>query len=124
MSVTVRRRAGVVVLELEGEFTYSGGSMARPLGLKGNRLEDLRGALEGALREGQAKILLDLSRVNFLDSAGLGELVRCRKRCAEQGGDVKLLSPTGRVRGLLELVHLSRIFEIYQDEDRAVRSFG
>lgn len=124
MAVRVRRSAGVILLELEGEFTYSGGGMARPLGLKGNRLEDLRGALEDILREGHTKVILDLARVSFLDSAGLGELVRCKKRVAEQGGDVKLLRPTGRVKEMLDLVHLSRIFEIHQDEDRAVRSFA
>ena len=124
MGVKVRRSAGVVLLELEGEFTYSSGGLGRPLGLKGNRLEDIRGALEDVLREGHTKVILDLARVNFLDSAGLGELVRCKKRVAEQGGDVKLLRPTGRVREMLDLVFLSRIFEIHQDEDAAIRSFA
>jgi anti-sigma B factor antagonist len=124
VGVKVRRTAGVVVLELEGEFTYSGGGMPRPLGLKGNRLEDIRGALEDALRDGHTKVILDLAGVGFFDSAGLGELIRCKKRVVEQGGDVKLLRPAGRVREMLHLVHLDRVFSIHQEEGEAIRSFG
>ena len=124
MSVRIRRIGDVVLMELEGEITLSGGGMPRALGLQGNRPEDIRGALDGVLRDGHRKIILDLGRVSFLDSAGLGELVACKKRVVERGGDVKLLRPTGRVRDMLELVQLTKVLEIHQDEAQAIRSFA
>ena len=55
--------------------------------------------------------------------AGLGELVACKKRIAERGGDIKLLRPVGQVHKLLVMTLLTSLFEVYQDEEAAVSSF-
>jgi anti-sigma B factor antagonist len=67
--------------------------------------------------------VLDLDQVTFLDSAGLGELIACRKRTLEKGGDIVLLRPTGRVRQLLDMLRLTQVFRVFDDEPDALNSF-
>jgi anti-sigma B factor antagonist len=109
---------------MSGDFTVGSPPMARPLDLQGRRLEDLGIYLTGLLDQGHRKIVLDLQGVGFVDSAGLGELVACKKRTAERGGDIKLLRPVGQVQKLLVMTLLIRMFEVFQDEAEAVDSFG
>jgi anti-sigma B factor antagonist len=123
MGITVREEANVRILELAGEFALGGGGLAHPLDLRGNRLQDLSATLHGLLEQGCQRIVLDLGKVPFLDSAGLGELVACQKRTRQKGGDVRLLRPTRRVRDLFELTELTRVFLIFEDEREALASF-
>ena len=67
--------------------------------------------------------MLDLAGVSFLDSAGLGELIACKKRTVERGGDIRLLRPTGKVRDLLEMLSVTKIFKVFDDEPAALASF-
>ena len=123
MAITVREAGDVRVLELAGEFDLGGAGLGHALDLRGNRLEDLSSTLKGLLDQGFPRIVLDLSRVAFLDSAGLGELVACLKRARQAGGDVRLLCPSRRVRELFELTALNLIFQSFDDEGEALASF-
>jgi len=123
VAVSVRERDGVSILELQGEFTLDAGGLSRPLDLRGRRLSDLGQTLQQLLDQGRRKIVLDLGGVSFLDSAGLGELIACKKRTVEQGGDIRLLHPVGKVRDLLEMLSLTRIFKVFDDEPAALSSF-
>jgi anti-sigma B factor antagonist len=123
MSLTVRVEDGVSIIALQGEFTVGHTSLAQPLDLRGRRLSDLGQTLHRLLENGDRKILLDLTAVSFLDSAGLGELIACKKRTAEKGGDIRLLRPNGRVRDLLDMLSLDRIFRLFDDEAAALASF-
>ena len=122
MAIAIRSRNDVQVVSLTGEFTV-GRHLGQSLDLQGRLLDDLRSTLIGLLDQGHRNILLDLGRVTFIDSVGLGELVACKKRTVQRGGDIKLLQPARRVRELLVLTVLTRIFEIFEDEDAAVASF-
>ena len=122
MAIFTRYRDGVAIFTPTREFTV-GLRLARPLDLKGRPIDDLGDLLDEHLAAGKRRILLNLEAVNFLDSAGLGELVKCKKRTLEGQGDIKLLNPRDRVRELLVMTRLIQIFEIYDDEDTAVRSF-
>jgi anti-sigma B factor antagonist len=124
MGLSTRSIGDVEIVRMSGDFTVGGPAiMSRPLDLKGQRLEDLGGYLTGLLDRGHRKIILDLSGVGFVDSAGLGELVACKKRTVERGGDIKLLRPVGQVHKLLVMTLLIRLFEVYQDEAEAIDSF-
>jgi len=123
MAVMVRSEGDVSIVELSGEFTL-GRSVARPLDLHGRRLEDLGQTLGGLLDRKRVRLVLDLEKVRFMDSAGLGELVAWKKRALQLGGDVRLLHPRDRVRDLFELTALTRVFRIFEDEAEAVASFG
>jgi anti-sigma B factor antagonist len=124
MGITVRQQGNARIIEMKGEFTLAGDTLAQPLDLSGHRLSDLGATLRLLLDQGCRQIVLDLGQVTFLDSAGLGELIACRKRTLEKGGDILLLRPRGKVRELLDMLHLTRVFRIFDDEGPALASFG
>ena len=123
MAIQVRANGDVQIVEMSGDFTIGTSSMARPLDLKGQRLDDLGETLQDLFDRGHRKILLDLHRVGFVDSSGLGELIAAKKRAVKLGGDIKLLSPSKQVHKMLVMVSLTQMFEIFQDEEAAIRSF-
>jgi len=123
MPVSVRARGDVAIIELNGEFTFGGGGLAQPLDLRGHHLSDLGQTLGRLLDQGVRKIVLDLEGVSFFDSAGLGELIACKKRTVQSGGDIRLLRPTGKVRDMLGMLSLTRIFQVFDDEAAVLASF-
>ncbi|HZN03606.1 MAG TPA: STAS domain-containing protein [Candidatus Polarisedimenticolia bacterium] len=123
MPVSVRARGDVAIIELNGEFTFGGGGLAQPLDLRGHHLSDLGQTLGRLLDQGVRKIVLDLEGVSFFDSAGLGELIACKKRTVQSGGDIRLLRPTGKVRDMLAMLSLTRIFQVFDDEAAVLASF-
>lgn len=124
MSISVRSQGDVSIIELKGEFTLDGGGLTHALDLRGHRLADLGQTLRRLLEQDRRKIVLDLGSVTFLDSAGLGELIACKKRMVQSGGDIRLLRPSGKVRDLLEMLHLMKIFQVFDDEPEALASFN
>ncbi len=120
--MNVRERDGVHIVEVPGDFTV-GRHLGNALDLQGRSLTDLRETIEELLQQDRTSILLNLGRVKFIDSAGLGELIACKKRAAERGGDIKILRPGGQVEKLLALTLLTDLFEIHRDEEAAVASF-
>lgn len=111
MKAAVRKIANVSVLDLAGKITIGAGDLI------------FREAINALLEEENRFIVINLEKVSYMDSAGIGELVACRKRAEDLQGGVKLLKPSGKVSDLLHLTKLEEIFEIFQDEDRAVASF-
>lgn len=85
-------------------------------------VQQLAGLMQETLRQ-QPRILVDLSEVPYIDSAGLAELVHGYTSARSHGGTVKLLRPSGRVDSLLRLTQLHQSFEIYEDEREALASF-
>ncbi len=75
------------------------------------------------IEEGKVYLLVDLKEVGFLDSSGLGALVRAMTSSQKEGGETKLLHAGPQVKRLLEMTKLDSVFEIHDDEERAVSSF-
>jgi anti-sigma B factor antagonist len=69
------------------------------------------------------KNLIDLSRVDFVDSAGLGSLLSCLKKAKSANGELKLFGLTKSVRSLFELMRMQKIFSIYDDRSMAIASY-
>ena len=111
MKVNVRTEGDVTVIDLNGKITIGEGDVI------------LRETVDKVLKEDAKKILLNLAKISYMDSAGIGELVACYKRAREQGGELKLLNPSGKVFDLLQLTKLEEIFETHRDEAEAVKSF-
>lgn len=84
---------------------------------------ELGAALDAAADDGQVNLVLDLSHVDYMSSAGLREMVRVLKRVKRSGGDLRVAAPSDRVREVLELAGLDSIFEIYATQVEAVGSF-
>jgi len=80
----------------------------------------LRETVRALLDGGQRRILLNLEQVNFLDSAGLGELVRTHVAARGRGGQLTLVNPSPNVRQLLRLTRVDQVFDIAPDELSAI----
>jgi anti-sigma B factor antagonist len=77
----------------------------------------------GPLLEAHAKLVFDLSRVQFVDSSGLGAFISCLRKVNARGGDLKLCGMSKQVRAIFELVRMHRVFDIAGTREEAVRSF-
>jgi anti-sigma B factor antagonist len=73
--------------------------------------------------EAHANLVLDLSRLRFVDSSGLGAFISCLRKLNAKGGDLKLFGMSKPVRAVFELVRMHRIFDILATKDDAVRAF-
>ena len=115
----IRQSGDVTMLDLSGRISV-GEALAFGPG-SGVVLTDVIGELA---KKGQRKILLNLKAVKYIDSSGLGELVRNYTSLRRQGGELKLLSPPPTVLEALRITHLDRILDIKEDEQLAVQSFS
>jgi anti-sigma B factor antagonist len=109
--MSTRQVGDVTVVDVAGRITLGdGASMFR------DTIRDLVG-------KGSKKLLLNLAEVSYIDSSGIGELVSGFTTVNNQGGQVKLLNLTKRVKDLLQITKLYTVFEVFDDETTAVRSF-
>ena len=111
MHIEVRQANDVMILDLKGRLTAGLGDQI------------LRDAIDELLAEGRRRILLNLSEVSFLDSAGVGELVAGLKTSRRFEAELKLLNVGERVYSTLDMARLLPTFEIYNDESEAVASY-
>jgi anti-sigma B factor antagonist len=75
------------------------------------------------LLEAHAKLVIDLSRLRFVDSSGLGAFISCLRKLNAKGGDLKLCGMSKQVRAVFELVRMHRIFDIFGTREEALRAF-
>ena len=84
----------------------------------------LRQTIRNLVESGRTRIILNFSEVNSMDSAGVGELAGAYKAVKSRGGELKFLNPTKKVHGILVITGLDKVFEVYTDEQAAIRSFS
>lgn len=111
MKVTSRAVDGVEIISLQGKITIGSGDF------------QLRELITKALNEGKQNILLDMRGVTALDSSGIGELVGAYTTATNRGGKLKLLHLPPKVTDLLQVTQLITVFEVYDDEPKALASF-
>ena len=112
INISERQAGDVTILDLEGKVTIGEGSVA------------LRGAIRRLLGEGKNKILLNLGKVGYIDSSGIGELVSSFTAVNKEGGNLKLLNLTQKIQDLLAITKLLTVFDTYDDEASALASFN
>jgi anti-sigma B factor antagonist len=112
MKIDVRMVQGVHVLDCNGKITLGEGTMA------------IRNAVKDALQGGAKKILVNLAETNYIDSAGVGELVGTFVTTDHSGGKLKLLGLKGKLREVLTITKLLTVFEVFDDEQAAISSFN
>ncbi len=112
VKLNTRQVGDVSVIDVSGRITLGEGSSA------------LRDVLRELTARGNKKILLNLGDVTYIDSSGIGELVSGFTTVTNQGGDLKLLGLTKRVKDLLQITKLYTVFDIHEDEAHAIRSFA
>jgi anti-sigma B factor antagonist len=113
MSVVLKTRKAndVSIVDISGRLTLGEGASA------------LRHAIRELSRADHKKILLNLGDVTYMDSSGMGMLVSVFATVTNQGGQLKLMNVTSRVKDLLLITKLYTVFEIYDNEQSALRSF-
>jgi anti-sigma B factor antagonist len=73
--------------------------------------------------DANAKVVLDLSRLRFIDSSGMGAFLSCLRKVNAKGGDLKVCRMTNQVRTIIELVRMHRMLEIFRSPEEAVSAF-
>lgn len=113
MNISQRSVQGVCVLDIDGPIT---------LGADGS--ERLADKVRSVLQSGEKQVLLNLSGVAYIDSAGLGALVNAYTTVKKQGGALKLVGVTKKLKDLLVITKLSTVFDSFDTEAAALESYG
>jgi anti-sigma B factor antagonist len=112
MEIAERMLGDITVLDLKGKMTLGEGD------------ELLKDKINSLLGAGKKKLVLNLEGVPYIDSAGLGEIVRTFTTVSRQGGSLKLLNLTKRIEDLLAITKLLTVFETFDTEAEAIKSFS
>lgn len=112
MKVNVRQRDGVTILDLKGKITIGVGDVA------------LRNAVQEAINGGAMRVVINLKDVTTIDSSGVGELVSAYTTATNRGAKLRLENLPAKVSDILQITQLITVFDVYDSEDDAVRSFS
>jgi len=107
-----RQVGDVTVVDAAGRITLGEGAST------------FRDTIKDLAAKGNKKILINLNEVSYIDSSGIGEMVSSFTTVTNHGGQLKLLGLTKRVKDLLQITKLYTVFEVFEDESSAVRSFA
>ena len=111
MKFSTRKVKDIVVIDIEGKILLGEGDV------------EIKRIVDDLLKQGDKNILLNLAKVPYVDSAGLGEIIRCFTAVRKSGGNLKLLAPNQRLIDLLNITKLVNVFDWYNDEPSALMSF-
>jgi len=111
MDIQTSTASNSVIVKLDGRFDASVAN-------------DFKKTIGDLIDGGQVNFVIDLADVGYMDSTGLGSLVACLRRVGKEEGEIKLSSPTPKVRKVFELTRTHRIFDIYDDSSVAAQSFA
>ncbi|HEX6719772.1 MAG TPA: STAS domain-containing protein [Pyrinomonadaceae bacterium] len=111
LDVKERQAGDVTILDLSGAVRIGEGSIS------------LRDSIRKLADEGKKNVLLNLAGVKYIDSTGIGELIANYTTITRQGGQLKLLKLTDKVQNLLVITKLLTVFDAYDDEAEALKSF-
>ena len=112
MKATIRQVDSVTVIDISGRITL------------GEGCTQLRQIVRDQLAKGNKRLLLNLGDVSYIDSSGIGELVSGYTAVSNQGGQLKLLNLTKKVHDLLQITKLYTVFDVHDDEAKAIASFS
>jgi anti-sigma B factor antagonist len=112
LDIELRSQSGVKVIKLRGRLNL------------GDAVDNLRQNFDELLAAGDSKFVIDLGEVTMLDSSGIGLLVRCLTAAKQNSGSVKLLNPSKFAVQTLKMTGLLSLFEVFDNPDQAVASFG
>ncbi len=112
MEIEERTAGDVTILDLKGKITLGEGD------------ELLKDKINALILAERHRVVLNLEAVPYMDSAGLGEFVRTYTTVSRQGGQLKLLKLTKRIRDLLSITKLLAVFETFDSEQEAISSFS
>jgi anti-sigma B factor antagonist len=112
MTISERKSGDVTILDVEGKILLGEGDV------------QLKRKIDELIERNEKLLLLNLANVPYMDSGGLGEVVRSYTTVKRAGGDLKLVNATKRISDLLTITKLITVFEVFDDEASAVGSFA
>ncbi len=112
MKLSTRKVGRVVIIDVDGKVVLGEGDV------------EIKKNVDDLLQSGNRNLLLNLAKVPYLDSAGLGEIIRCYTALRRNGGNLKLLSPNPRIIDLLTITKLLDVFDTFDNEAAALASFS
>ncbi len=112
MTISERKSGDVTILDVEGKILLGEGDV------------QLKRKIDELIERKETKLLLNLANVPYMDSGGLGEIVRSYTTVKRASGELKLLNATKRISDLLTITKLITVFEIFDDEAAAVKSYA
>ena len=112
MEIKKRTAGDIQILDCSGKITLGEGTMT------------VRNTVLDILKDNERKIILNLGEVNYVDSSGIGELVSTYTTVTNAGGQLKLLNLTKKIQELLAITKLLTVFQVFEDEQAAIASFG
>ncbi len=111
MNINKRKNGEIAILDLEGKL------------LIGNDVGYFRKIFDTLISGGESKIILNFKNLKMIDSTGLGELTRSYTTAKNNGGMIKLVHLTSKIKDILFITRLITIFETYENEEEAINSF-
>ncbi len=111
MAVSERTIGAITMLAVDGKLVL------------GASAEELRDKVLSCLQQGQQQFVVDLAKVPYMDSSGLGELVQAYASVTKKGGALKLMHLTTKLRDLLVITKLATVFDCFDTEEAALASF-
>jgi anti-sigma B factor antagonist len=111
MKIEKRKKGNVTIFDLKGKI------------LSGEGIDELRQSIDATINANEKQLVLNFAEVPYLDSTGLGEVVRSYTTLKKAGGTIKIANLTNKVQDLLSVTKLITVFETFQNEDEAVKSF-
>ena len=112
MNIAERQVGDITIIDLQGSILFEDGD------------QELRAVVTRLLESGRGKLVLNMSEVPYLDSAGLSEIVRSFVAVKKRGGRMVLMELTRKVNDLLTIANLLTIFETFDSEAEALQSFA
>jgi len=111
MNIVIRKVRDMQILDCSGQITLGEGTM------------NIRNTVRDLVEAGEKKIVLNLADVNYIDSAGVGELVSTYTTVTNHGGQLKLLNLTKKIRQLLAITKLLTVFDVFDNEQSLIARF-
>jgi len=112
MEITVRRRSDVQIIQLRGPVRV------------GQGVDAFRKAVDDAFAAGDVRLIVNCAEVPMIDSSGIGFMVKSLGTAQQRGGDLRLVNPSKFVIQTLRLIGVLNLFSTFEDEDKAVESYG
>ncbi len=112
MTIEERPTGNVMILDLKGKLTIGDGD------------ELLKDKINSLVQQGHTKLILNLADVPYIDSGGLGQVVRTYTTVKQHDGSLKLMNVTKRIEDLLAITKLLTVFDVFETEQDALQSFS
>ena len=111
MKIEKRKKGNVTIFDLKGKILF------------GDGIDELRQSINASIKENEKQLVLNFAEVPYLDSTGLGEVVRSYTTLKKEGGTVKIANLSNKVKDLMMVTKLITVFETFNNETEAVNSF-